>query len=188
MKVLKAVMKLYLYHVIILVVLFVVLGPLWFFIDRFPFLYSAMMTVAYGCTIYSVGWNYGKKDGRKIPGSYPNPVFPVKVSIYASILPVVLLAIRFLAPNLIASELPLLQGKYDFLLTGSRLYGMMDLIFKFWYFPFGLFLGNNCFITYLLAVLTLPILFTSGYFVGLTRFKLLDVITEKLVYSGRKEK
>ncbi len=188
MKVLKAVMKLYLYHIIILVVLFVALGPLWFLIDRFPVFYSAIMTTAYGCTVYSVGWNYGKKDGRKIPGSYPEPIFPIKVSLYASILPFGLLLLRFLFPDLIPSDIPLLQGQYDFLLTGNRLNGVMDLIFKSWYFPFGVFLGNDRFVTYFLAVLALPILFIPGYFVGLKRFKLLDVIAEKLVFSEKKEK
>lgn len=187
MKVLKAVLKLYLYHIIIMVVIFVSMGPLWFFLDRFPVLYSALTSVAYGCTVYSVGWNYGKMDGRKIPGSYPEPKFPIKVSIFASILPLILLLFRFLAPDLITTDVPLLQGEFDFLLTGSRLNGVVDLIFKSWYFVFGVFLGNGRFVTYLLAVLILPILFTSGYFVGLTRFKLLDVIAEKLVFKSVKK-
>ncbi len=188
MKVLKAVLKLYLYQFIMLVCLFVAMGPLWFFMDRFPIFYSFVMTIAYGCMIYAVGWNYGKKDGRKIPGSYPEPSFSVKVSVFASILPVCLFLIRFLAPDILPSGIPLLNGEYDFLLTGNRLHGTMDLIFKSWYFPFGIFLGNGRFWTYLLAVLALPVLFISGYFVGLTRFKLLDVLLKKLMFSSNSKK
>ena len=173
---------------IILIVIFVTIGPLWFFMDRIPALYSAITSIAYGCMVYSVAWNYGKKDGRRIPGSYPEPVFPIKVSVYASILPILLLVFRFLMPDFIPVSLPLLQGQYDFLLTGNRLYGAFDLIFKSWYFVFGIFLGNGRFITYFLAVLILPILFISGYFVGLTRFKLLDIVAEKLIFSSKNEK
>ncbi len=188
MRVAKAVFKLYLYHVFMLFLLLVVMGPLWFFIDSFPVLYSCIMSFVYGCTIYSVGWNYGKKDGRKIPGSYPDLPFPFKVSIFASIIPIFLLILRFFYPNIWQLNVPLINGEYDFILTGNRLQGTVDLLFKTWYFPFGIFLGNGKLITYPLAVLVLPILFTSGYFVGLTKYKLLDVIAEKLIFSSKKEK
>ncbi len=186
MKTTKAVLKLYLYHIFILVIIFVAMGPLWFLMDNMPVLYSLITTVVYSCTVYSVAWNYGKKDGRKIPGSYPEPIFPVKVSAWASVLPIILFIVRFSFPYIISNNLPLINGKYDFFLTGNRLDGFVDFIFKLWYFPFGLFLGNGWFITYLLAVLWLPIMFISGYFVGLTKFRLLDFLSEKFVYTSKK--
>ena len=188
MKVAKAVWKLYLYHFIILIAFFILMGPLWFAMDRFPWLYSLFMTIVYGCTMYSVGWNYGRLDGRKIPGSFPDPSFPVKTAVLASILPVCLFLLRILFPDIWHLEIPFVNGEFDFLLTGNRLEGTTDFIFKVWYFPFGLFLGNGRISTYLLAVLVQPALVISGYFVGLTKFKLLDVVLMKLMYDSKKEK
>ena len=188
MKVLKAILKLYLYHVVMLVCIFVAIGPLWFLIDRVPILFSLVTSIAYGCMIYAVGWNYGKKDGRRIPGSYPNYLFAVKVAAYSSILPICLLIIRFTFPDLLRLDIPLVNGEGEFLLTGNLIHGTMDLIFKSWYFPLGSFLGNGRFITYMFAVLLLPILFISGYIVGLTRFKLLDFVWDKLMFSSKNEK
>ncbi len=188
MKALKAACKLYLYHIIILLAFFVLMGPLWFAMDRFPWFYSFFMLIVYGCTIYSVGWNYGKKDGRRIPGSYPNPAFPVKVSLLASVIPLCLFLLRVFFPSIWHIDIPFVNGEFDFLLTGNRLQGTTDFIFKIWYFPFGLFLGNGKMVTYFLAVLVLPVLVISGYFVGLRRFKLLDVLVEKLLYSTKKQK
>ncbi len=188
MKVFKAVLKLNLYHLIILLACGFLIGPLWFLADRTPWLYSCFMSLIYCCTMYSVGWNYGKMDGRRIPGFYPDKRFPFWVALFASVISILLLLLRIGFPDIWSIDLPLLHGEYDFFLTGNRLQGTTDFIYKVWFFPFGLFLGNGNIVNYILAVFVLPVLVISGYFVGLTRFKLLDVLAEKLMYSTKKKK
>ncbi len=180
MKVAKAVLKLYGYHLFLLFILTFVIYSLWFIADSFPIFFCCFMSFIYGCMIYSVGWNYGKKDGRKIPGSYPDPRFAILVSVFASIIPVCLFLFKILSP-----QLALVTKAF---LPAEQLQSIASFIFRLWFFPFGDFIDRGGIIISLLVVLVLPVLFISGYFVGLRRFKLLDLIMEKLLYSTSKAK
>ncbi len=148
-------------------------------------IYSAVTAFAYGCAMYAIGWNYGRLDGRKIPGSYPRPAFPFQISALGAIIPVFLLGLRLGFPDIWPLNLPFLYGEYEFFLTDNRLQGTTDMLYKLWYFPFESFLGNGRIITYVLALFVQPVLVTAGYFVGLTKFKLLDAIVELLVFSKK---
>lgn len=154
--------------------------------DQYPALYSAITAFAYGCCIYAVGWNCGKKDGRKIPGFYPNPRLPLISSAWGVVIPVVLLILAVFFPDLWHTEIPFVNGEFEFFLTGNFVKGTTDMLFKIWYFAFESFLGNRRIPTYLLAILVQPTLMISGYFVGLTRFKLLDWMGHKILYQNDK--
>ncbi|MBE5039294.1 hypothetical protein [Ructibacterium gallinarum] len=187
MKLGKAVAKLYLYHILFVFISLFLIVPLWTLVEKLPFLYSSLTGLIYVIAMYSIGWNCGKMDSRKIPGFYPNPKFPFIAAAMGLILPVILLIFRLVFPDIWPLNLPFVNGEYDFFLSGNRLAGTADFIFKTWYFPLEAFLGNSNIVTYILVMLVQPLFFIAGYFVGLTKFRILDVVMEKLVYAKKKQ-
>ncbi len=187
MKLFKAVLKLYLYHLLFVFVSLFLIVPLWKMVEGAPVWFSVVTTLFYVIAMYSIGWNCGRLDSRKIPGYYPDRVFPFKAAAIGAVLPVLLLVFRFVFPDIWHLNVPFINGEYDFFLTGSRLQGTTDLIYKIWYFPMEAFLGNSNPFTYALAILVQPVVFVAGYFVGLTRFRMLDNLIGKLMFSKKKQ-
>ncbi len=185
MKVWKAGLKLYMYHILFMGLSLFLIGPLYGFVDKMPVVFCGVTSFAYGCAMYAIGWNCGRLDSRKIPGYYPDLVFPFKATAIGAVVPVFLLILRLVFPDIWHVDIPVFHGEYEFFFTGNRLQGTTDLIYKLWYFPFGIFLGNGRILTYVLAVLVQPVLMITGYFVGLTRFKLLDMVLPKLIYKKK---
>ena len=185
MKVWKAVGKIYGFHLLFVLISTFMIGPLYGFADKMPVLFCGATSFAYGCAMYAIGWNLGRLDSRKIPGYYPTPAFPVKVSAICAVVPVILLILCFGFPDIWQINWGLFHGEYDFFFTGNRLRGTTDFIYKLWYFPFGIFLGNGRIATYLLAIFVQPVLVIAGYFVGLTRFKVLDMLLPKIIYKKK---
>lgn len=187
MKLGKAVAKLYLYHILFIFISLFLIVPLWTLVEKAPVVYSGLTGIIYVIAMYSVGWNCGKLDSRKIPGFYPNPKFPLIAAGIALIIPVILLIFRLAFPDALPLNLPFVNGEYDFFLSGNQLAGTPDLIFKTWYFPLEAFLGNGNIAAYILIMLVQPVFFIAGYFVGLTKFRVMDVLMDKMVYSKKKQ-
>lgn len=187
MKLVKAMRNFYLSHVITSLISIFLMGTLWSLASRSGMGFSAITALIYVIVIYSVGWNCGDRDGRRIPGFYPDPKFPFLLAGLGAIVPVLLLAVRFLFPGLWSVNLPFITGETEFLLAGNHLQGTMDFIYKLWYFPFLAFMGNGDFWRYLLPIVLQSVLIIIAYFVGTTRFRIMDFITRKLVFTKKKK-
>lgn len=185
MKLFKAVSKLYLYHLLFMFVSIFLIVPLWGMVEKAPFWFSALTSLFYVIAMYSIGWNCGRLDSRKIPGFFPDKKFPFKAAAFTVIVPIGLLILRFACPDIWHVNIPFVNGEFDFFLTGSRLHGTTDLIYKVWFFPFEAFLGNSNPFTYALIILVQPVVFIAGYFVGLTRFRIMDTLVGKLVFRKK---
>lgn len=188
MKLSKAFVKLFLYHLLFIFLSVFLIVPCWTLVEKAPYVYSALTALIYGCAVYSIGWNYGKLDARKIPGFYPDKKFPVQVGLLGCIIPVLLLLLRVVFPDIWPINLPFVNGQTEFFLTGNHFQGTTDMIYKLWFFPFEAFLGNGRMATYILAIFVQPVLLIAGYLVGLTKFRILDTLVGKLVYAKKKEK
>ncbi len=187
MKFWKAVGKIYGFHFLFVFISLFLIGPLYGFVDKMPILFCGATSFVYGCAMYAIGWNLGRLDSRKIPGYYPSKAFPFKISVLGAVVPLFLLVLRFAFPDIWQINWGLFHGKYDFFFTGNKIQGTPDFIYKLWYFPFGIFLGNGRILTYVLAIFIQPALVVAGYFVGLTRFRLLDVLLPKIIYKKNQD-
>lgn len=187
MKLFKAVAKLYLYHLMMVFIAVFLIVPLWALLEHLPLCFTLVTGFLYCACMYSTGWNFGKQDSRKIPGYYPNRLFPVKAGLLGMILPVALLIFRFAAPGAWPMSWPVTGGEMDFLFPGNLVHGTPDLLYKLWYFPLEAFVGNSNPFTYALMILVQPVVFTVGYQVGLTRFRMLDTLLGRLVYKKKIE-
>ncbi len=188
MKLLKGVKSFYVSHIVILVISIFLLVTFWGIASRSGIAFSTVTVIFYMMAAYSVGWNCGDRDGRKIPGFYPSKSFPFILAGLTSIIPLLLYAVRFLFPNLWYVDIPFINGEYQFFFSGNYLHGTMDLVYKIWYFPFISFMGNGNPILYLIPVLVQSLLIVIGYFVGTTRFRIMAYLYPKIVYNKQKEK
>lgn len=188
MKAFKAGIRIYGHHLsVVLFSIFLVI-PFFSIASKLPFLFSFVTVLLYILVLYPLGWNYGKMDSRNIEGFYPDYKFPFKASVISIIIPVILLLIRIAFPDIWHIDIPFVNGETDFFLTGVKLSGTTDMIFKIWYFPLCAFLSNGNIFIYFIWIFFQPALFIVGYFLGLKRFSLMSVFLSKVVYNKDKKK
>ncbi len=185
MKILKAVSKIYAIHIIVFLISVFLMVGMFGFAESSPVLFSLITSVLYVLFMYSTAWNVGIKDARNIPGYHPDKFVPLKISVYTAIVPVALLALRVIAPELWNADFPFLKGEVDFFIGGFRIYGMTDFIFRMWYLCFaGLVPSGNIF-AYVLQIFALPIVIFVGYFVGIRKFSIFEYLYARLVFSSK---
>ncbi|MEG1441115.1 MAG: hypothetical protein RSC29_00480 [Oscillospiraceae bacterium] len=191
MKVFKATINFYLYHIIGIVISIVLIFPLIKLVTENPIWFSVITTVVYMMMMYSIAWNIGNLDARKIPGYFPNYKLPLYITGFTLIIPVALFIYRigFNAPFEGGNEFmrELINGKYTLMLGGNHTSGLADFIYKMWFFPFEGFLGNNNMLLYTLVLFILPVLINIGYAVGLKRFSIMGKLMGSLVYKKKVE-
>ena len=184
-KALKAALKIYIRHLILVfITIFMIIG---FFsiTQKHPYLFSGITTLIYAAAMYGICWHVGRDDSRKIPGSFPDKTMPVKVAALTAVVPIILLIIRVSAPNILPIDIPLVKGECDFFIAGCMVKGTPDMIYRIWYIPFAAFVPCGNFALYIAELLVLPVLIFAGYFVGLTRFSILEFISTKLVFANK---
>ena len=187
MKLFKAVKSLYLSHIGGSFAAIFLLVPLWAVISRSGVLYSLLTALIHIALIYSSAWRAGDKDGRKIPGYYPDINFAIKIALWGLAFPMLLLAVRFLVPDLWFVDFPIISGEREFLSTGIYFEGTPDLIYKLWYFPYLAYLGNGNILLYLLPILLQTAVVIGGYYVGTKRFRALDYLMQKMMFESKKK-
>lgn len=182
MRALKAALRLYGYNITSIfcsIFIFALSGAK---ASQKPLIFSLICSVLYIFLNYHIGWNYGRKDGRRIPGSYPDKTFVMKVSLYVSVIPLILLLLRFISPNLLNIDLSFLSDEnYGF--SGLKISGGMDLIYKLWFLPMSGFMGDGNIFLYVVWILYQPLIFVISYWVGVKKFKFLDFFIRKILYN-----
>ncbi len=187
MKLFKLVKSLYLSHIGGSLAAIFLLVPLWSVISRSGLLYTILTALIHIALIYSSAWRAGDKDGRKIPGYYPDVKLAIKAALWGTVLPLLLLAVRYLAPDLWFVDFPMISGEREFLSTGIYFEGTPDLIYKLWYFPYLVFLGNGNILRYLLPILLQSGVVIAGYYVGTKRFRAFDYVMQKMMFAPKKK-
>ncbi len=184
MKIFKATMRVYGCHLsVVLFSIFMVI-PFFSLAQRWPYLFTTISFLIYVLLLYPVGWNYGYKDSRKIPGFYPDKKFAVQAAGVMLVVPGILFLLRVIFPDIWYINLPFINGETDFFLTGVKSFGTTDMIFKIWFFPMCAFLTNGNIFVYLLWVLFQPVIFVLGYLLGLKRISIKNFIFGKLMYKN----
>ena len=187
MKLLKGIRNFYGSHILILFISVFLVATLWVIASRSGIAFSVLTGLIYIASIYSVGWNCGDRDGRKIPGYYPSKAFPFLLAGFSAVIPLSLYALCFLCPNLWFVDVPFIRGELQFLFPGNYLQGTTDLIYKMWYFPLISFMGNAEPLLYAIPMILQSFLIVIGYFVGTTRFRMMDFFMQKFVFRKKKE-
>lgn len=181
----SAVLKQFLYHLLNIFIAIFLMAPLWSLFDKAQIVYSTITGWIYFVTIYSIGWNFGNRDARKIPGFYPDKKFPFIAAALGLIIPVILLIIRFALPDIWHINLPFITGETEFLFKGNRIHGMTDFIFRLWYFPLEAFITSGSTLACILIIFVQPAAIIAGYFVGLKRFRLTEALFGKMIYAKK---
>ena len=184
MKYIKTGLKLYLYQMTVMLVSLIITVLMFSMAQDKPWAVSLITSIIFCLTVYVTVWNVGKKDSRKIPGFYPDKSAPVIISATASVIPVVLLLIRLIAPSIWKINLPFLTGEYDFLLLNCKIIGTPDWIYRLWYFPFAAFVPTGNIPAYIAELFPLPVLTFLGYYFGLKRMNLAEYIYANIFFNG----
>lgn len=186
MKVAKTVKSIYLSVLGASFLSVLLLAPLWFLFNYSAVLYSSVTAAMQIALLYSAGWRAGDKDGRKIPGFYPSTKFAVSVAAWGAVIPLILLTVRFLLPDLFLTDIPGFCGEQEFLSTGIYIDGTMDLIYRLWNFPYFAFLGNRSLVRYLIPIAVQTLAVLVGYKVGCKRKRIFENLSQKLLFREKK--
>ncbi len=184
-KALKAASKIYIRHLILVFITIFMVIALFSVAQKHPYLFSAITTFIYAAAMYGTCWHIGHDDSRKIPGFFPDKTIPVKVAALTAVVPIILLIIRVAAPDIWYIDIPIVKGESDFFIAGCIIKGTPDMIYRIWYLPFASFVPCGNFALYIAEMFVLPVLIFTGYYVGLTRFSILEFISTKLVYENK---
>lgn len=185
-KLVKAVVKQFLYHLLNICIAVFLIMPMWKLFEKSQTAYSIITGWIYFGTMYSIGWNFGDRDARRIPGYYPDKKFPFAAAALGLIVPVIFLIMRFALPDIWHSNLPFITGENEFLFSGNRLHGTTDFIFRMWYFPLEAFISSGSAAACVSIIFVQPAALIAGYFVGLKRFRIVEFLLTKMVFSKKR--
>lgn len=186
MKLFKAFGKVTVHHLLLIIVSIFLVAPFGIFATKFPVIFSLITGIIYICTMYSLGWIFGYRDSRNLPGYTPDKSFPIKVSLLCAIIPIILIILMIFCPDILKVSFPVANGDMDFFITGNRFHGICDMLCKIWFFPFGAFLRNNNAIAFIIILILQPVCLYTGYVVGLTRFSIRDKLTSFIIFDKKK--
>lgn len=184
MKIFKLTLMTYLNHIFGILISVFMGFPLYNLAQKFPILFSLITTAIYTLFIYSYAWNIGYRDARRIPGYEPSLKTPLMISVFTMLVPIALLVIRLISPDIWASKIPVIAGEADFFALGCRTSGTPDFLYRFWFFHLAAFVPNGNLFLYVAELFFLPILFFIGYCVGVTRFSISAFLRKNIVFKG----
>ncbi len=185
MKIFKLTLMTYINHIFAIFISVFAGFPLYNLAQKFPVLFSLITTVIYIMFMYSYAWNTGYRDARRIPGYEPNLRTPLMTSIFTMIVPILLLSIRIVLPDIWSSNIPVIAGETDFFVSGCRALGTPDFLYRFWFFHLAGFVSNGNLLLYIAELFFLPILFFIGYYVGVRRFSISAFLRKSIVFKER---
>lgn len=186
MKIFKATCRVYLNQIIATIAAMFFLISLYPVAESTPEVFSLITAALYILIMYNTAWKVGLRDARKIPGYFPDRAVPIKISLYTAIIPLILLILRIIFPDIWRLDFPFMRGEVDFFLKDMKISGTTDFIYRMWYFCFAGFIPSGNLIAYFLQILVLPVVIFIGYYVGLKRFSVIEYLYTKLVFSGKK--
>jgi len=126
--------------------------------------------------IYSVGWNKGKKDSRKITGVKPDVKSNALAGLLCSGVTFVFLLIRIAAFHIAAG------GNVE---NNPGILVASDIIYRLWNFPYISFMQSGTLLAYSVPVLFQFVVYTISYMIGLKRFSIIDNILPKVLYKKK---
>lgn len=188
MKLLKSTISIYINHILaVLASLFLGLAFYKTAQNR-PFLFSAITLVIYIITLYMAAWRIGRRDGRNIPGFMPDIKMPLMLSVVTAVVPIILLVVRLVLPDVLAIGYEFANGKQDFLVGGCRAIGTPDLMYRVWFFHLAAFVPCGNIFAYIAELFVLPIVIFAGYYVGVSKFSVSEFLMNKIMYTEKKDK
>lgn len=135
-----------------------------------------LTAVLYFGALYSVGWNKGKKDSRKISGVKPEPKENAIAALMASGIVLLLLIFRIGAFHIAAGgqigvEPPVLI--------------ISDILYRLWNFPLVSFMQSGSLLSYSVPVFLPFIIYIASYLIGLKRFSIMENIMPDIIYKKK---
>ncbi len=188
-KVLKTSFKLYLYHIFCVILAVLLLFPLFNFSQEKPYLFSIITTLIYIPTLYSIIWQVGRADSRKIPGFYPDKRVPLAVTGVTLIIPALLILLSLALKIKVADGAyfaDVINGSSPFIFADNYINGVFDFLIKIWYIPFEAFLKNDSVLSFLLVLIIKPLIIFIGYELGVKRIQPDIKFLNNLIYKDKK--
>lgn len=127
---------------------------------------------------YSVGWNKGKKDSRKIKGVSPDIKSNAVAGLVCSLVTFLLLIVRVLAFHVAAG------GQIG---QKSLILDLADIVYRLWNFPFIDYMQNGTLLSYFIPVLVPFIVYIVSYIIGLKRFSIVEKVLPRIIYKKKHE-
>ncbi len=150
-----------------------------------PFLFSFITTLIYVVAMYMATWRVGRRDGRNIPGFVPDKMMPVRLSLIVTAVPFVLLVLSIALPDTAVYES---LRESDFILSGCRVRGIFDVLYRAWYFHFAAFVPCGNLFAYIAELFVLPVIIFAGYYVGVSKFSISEWLYSKIVFTDKRNK
>ena len=136
------------------------------------------MSLIWFGTIYSTGWNKGRKDSRKIIGVKPEIKNNAIAGLLCSGLNLILLLIR-----VAAFQIAVVKN----IENNSVGLVVSDIIYRLWNFPYVGFMQSGTLLAYSVPVFLNFVVYTASYMIGLKGFRIKDKVLPKLLYKKKYE-
>lgn len=173
-------------HIIVSLVSIILSFPFWF-LTKYPYLYSGIFTAVYIIVIYNAGWDMGMRDSRKIGEFNPSIKRAVLVGLLSSVISVILFIFRVICPFVFPRIWSASGVGFELMLTDHPVTVIVDVLYKLWFFPCSGFMGKGDFIGYLLPILIIPVVTVISYLFGLKKISWFVKYYNKLVYKDKKK-
>lgn len=185
MKLLKSSISIYISHIVAMLTALFLGFAFYDTAQERPFLFSSITTLIYIITMYTATWRIGRRDGRKIPGFMPDKMMPIRLSLIVTVVPLVLLIVSLVFPEIMPVDFPFARGEVDFFVDGCTVLGTPDMIYRLWFFHLAAFVPCGNIFAYIAELFLLPIIIFIGYFVGVSKFSLAEWLYSKIVFEGK---
>ena len=130
--------------------------------------------------VYSVGWNQGKRDSRKITGVSPDVKSNALAGLCLSGITLILLIIRVAVFHIAAGGVVTADK------PGSLL--AADVIYRLWNYPFVEFMQSGTLFSYIVPAVLPFVIYTLAYIFGVKRFSLADDVFRNIIYKKENKK
>lgn len=171
-------------HIVVSLVSIILSFPFWF-LTKYPYVYSGIFTAVYVIVIYNAGWTMGMRDSRKIGEYSPSVKRAVISGLLASVISVILFIFRVICPFIFPRIWAAAGAGFELVLTDHPVTVTADILYKLWFFPFSGFMGGGDFIGYLIPILIIPVVIFISYLFGLKKLSWFAKFYNKLVYKDK---
>lgn len=182
MRIIKEGLKITGFHLMISLISVILGFPFWYLVKH-PYIFSTIFTLVYISVIYTLGWDMGKRDSRRVGEFQPNLKRAIKTALFAQIISVALFAFRVICPFIFEKVWTAAGAGFELRLIDHPVTTVADLLYKLWFYPCFGFMGNGSFTGYLLPLFIIPVVIPIAYSMGVKKIAWFDKFYNKIMYK-----
>ena len=149
---------------------------------------SVITSLIYIATLYSVGWNEGRRDSRKVGESFPDLKGIFVAALICGGFTLLLLLIRIVVYHTNPTSWGPYGEGHEMILVRSGALVICDVIYRLLNYYFVGFMTSGTLLSYSIPVVVPVVVFPLSYKVGLTRFSVIEKFMPQLLYKPKKKK